>query len=168
MNKHRLHRLKTQITQIFLLVTSYWLLVTGCYAGPVSSEELINNAKLYDGKEVVFQGEVIGDVMKRGNFSWININDGQNAVGIFFENSIPYNITFTGDYDHRGDIVEVKGVFHRACIEHGGDLDIHAAKITKLKEGYAVIHKPGQYKTKITLWLTIFLFILIAVVTIKR
>lgn len=134
----------------------------------VSSTELIENAKLYDGKDVVFQGEVIGDVMKRGDFSWVNINDGQNAIGVFFENSISCGITFTGDYDHRGDIVKVRGVFHRACLEHGGDMDIHAAGIVKLKDGNRVIHKVDRKKLQTILWLSIILVIFTMGAVIKR
>jgi len=34
MQKHRLNRLKIQITQMFMLVSGYWLLITPCYATP--------------------------------------------------------------------------------------------------------------------------------------
>ncbi len=152
---------------LFFLSSVFCLLSSVCYAESISSTELIENARLYDGKEVTFQGEVIGDIMKRGNFSWVNISDEKNAVGVFLENSIGSNIIFTGDYDHRGDMVEVKGIFHRACRQHGGDLDIHADKITKLTNGYKVIHRADQKKVKAALWLMAILFCLTVVAIIK-
>lgn len=97
-----------------------------CYAPPLSSTELINNAKEYDGKSVVYTGEVIGDVMVRGDFVWVNLNDGENAIGIWLDKETAKEIQFTGSYRAKGDRLEVTGVFHRACIQHGGDLDIHA------------------------------------------
>ena len=144
------------------------LLVTNCYAGPVSSEDLIQNAKEYDGKEVTFQGEAIGDVMKRGNFCWVNILDGKNAIGVFSDKSVFDGVIFTGDYNHKGDIVEASGIFHRACLEHGGDLDIHVSKMTRLRDGYKVIHNVNQLKVRIILWLMPVLLGLIVIMIINR
>ncbi|MBM3254357.1 MAG: DNA-binding protein [Candidatus Omnitrophica bacterium] len=155
-------------SKMIFLFSVFCFLGTICYAESISSTELIENAKEYDGKEVVFQGEVIGDKMKRGNYIWINVFDGKNALGVFLENSALCNITFTGDYEHIGDIVEIKGIFHKACLKHGGDLDIHANSIRKLKEGYRTIHKPSKGKFRIVLWLTAVLFTLIVVMIIKK
>ncbi|MCM8796329.1 MAG: DNA-binding protein [Candidatus Omnitrophica bacterium] len=106
-----------------------------CYAQPISSADLINNAKEYDGKRVVYRGEVIGDIMKRGNFSWLNINDGVNAIGVWTESTQIKDVTITGGYKRLGDNIEVIGIFHRACLEHGGDLDIHAETVIKISSG---------------------------------
>lgn len=149
---------------VILLVTGYWLLGTNCYAAPVSSDELIQNAKEYDGKEVVFQGEVIGDIMRRGKFSWVNIFDGKKAVGAFLDKSVFDDVIFTGDYNHKGDIIEVNGVFHRACLEHGGDLDIHVYRMTKLRDGYKVVRSINQKKVRMVLWLAIILVGLVSIV----
>ncbi|MDP2904864.1 MAG: DNA-binding protein [Candidatus Omnitrophota bacterium] len=105
-----------------------------CFAQVLSSTELINSAKQYDGQEVVYQGEVVGEVMRRPPHAWVNVHDGLNAIGIWAGLSLIQDITYAGAYQVRGDIIEVIGVFHRACLEHGGDLDIHAANVT-LKEG---------------------------------
>ncbi len=117
-----------------------------CYAPPLSSTELINNAKEYDGKSVVYTGEVIGDVMVRGDFVWVNLNDGENAIGIWLDKETAKEIQFTGSYRAKGDRLEVTGVFHRACIQHGGDLDIHAQGIRKMTPGQPVERElnPGK------------------------
>jgi hypothetical protein len=118
-----------------VLFASTFYLFTFCYAQAVSSSELINNAKQYDAKTVVYSGEVIGDVMARGEFVWINANDGVNAIGIWAAKSLAKDIFYTGSYKSRGDVIEAEGVFHRACLEHGGDLDIHAVLLRKIKNG---------------------------------
>ena len=41
----------------------------------VTSEELANEPEEYDGEMVTFKGEVIGEVMIRGDFAWINVGD---------------------------------------------------------------------------------------------
>ena len=106
-----------------------------CFSQTVSSQELINNAKMYDNKTVVFEGEVIGDVMRRKDFAWVNIYDGQNAIGVWMPASLARDIIFTGSHKSKGDVVEVTGIFHRACPEHGADLDIHAQAMRKIAPG---------------------------------
>jgi hypothetical protein len=80
-----------------------------CYAQPISSNELINNTRQYDGETVVFEGEVIGDVMVRGEYAWININDGKSAIGIWLKKDLAEDILYTGNYKSKGDWVEVTG-----------------------------------------------------------
>ena len=56
---------------------------SNCYAQTPTSLELINNAKQYDGKTVNYKGEVIGEVMVRGDYAWLHVNDGTIAIGIW-------------------------------------------------------------------------------------
>jgi len=127
--------------KMILLVIGLWFLVTNCFAAPISSEELIQNAREYDGKTVVYKGEVIGDIMMRKEFVWINVNDGVNAIGIWSKKDLTRDILYTGGYKSRGDMVEVRGIFHRACLEHGGDLDIHIEELSKIDSGMVVTEK---------------------------
>jgi len=149
--------MKTAISLIFFC----W---TACYAQPLSSTELINNAKEYDGKAVVYAGEVIGDVMVRGDFAWINLNDGENAIGIWLDKESVKEIQFTGSYKAKGDQFEITGVFHRSCTQHGGDLDIHAQDIRKISPGKLVKEKLHTGKRNFTIILLgILLLVLIFV-----
>ena len=111
---------------------------TDCFAQQISSTELINNAKEYDGKSVVYVGEAVGDVMARGDFAWVNINDGENAIGIWLNKELAGEIRFTGSYHAIGDQLEITGVFQHNCIQHGGDMDIHAQGIRKISPGRVV------------------------------
>jgi len=129
---------------IALLVLGFWR--QAAFAQNISSTKLINSAKEYDGKIVSYSGEVIGDIMKRGAFAWINVNDGENAIGIWAPVGLLKEINYSGSYKSRGDIIEVTGVFNRACKEHGADLDIHAEAIKKINSGSFIQEKPNMDK----------------------
>jgi hypothetical protein len=115
-------------------------------AQAISSTELINNAKQFDGKQVVYEGEVIGDVMLRGDYAWINVNDSNKAIGVWVKASLAKAISYTGSYKSKGDWIEVVGIFNRACPEHGGDLDIHAQSLRKISSGRYIQERlnPGK------------------------
>ena len=107
-------------------------LIPLCFAATEDITEingLVENAFELDGKQVTVQGEAIGEVLERGEYSWININDTTNAIGIWAKQSDINQIQHYGDYKHKGDIVRITGEFHRACPEHGGDVDIHLSLI---------------------------------------
>ncbi len=112
----------------------------------VTSNDLINNAGDYDGKKIVYTGEVIGDVLSRGEYSWINISDGSNAIGVWVKSSDTSGIDMLGGYTAHGDTIRIEGIFNRACPAHGGDMDIHAVSIEIVEEGYDVSHKVAVWK----------------------
>lgn len=156
---------KIFLKAILIIISTCYVLPVTCYP-QVSSSDLINNAKQYDGKEVIYSGEVIGDVMARGNFAWINVNDTKNAIGIWLSSDLAKEISYTGSYKQKGDIVEIKGKFNRACIMHGGDLDIHAKSLQIIEKGANVdeVVSPRKIKVAITfliicLTLTVIYFI---------
>lgn len=130
---------KTKKIKLLFLVLSFTFCVFTfdffCYAQAVSSNELIDNAKIYDGKEIVYQGEVIGEVMPRGSFAWVNVNDGSNAIGLWISKALAAQIKHGGSYTVRGDKIRVKGIFYRSCLEHGGDLDIHVLELSLVSLG---------------------------------
>ena len=147
------HNLATRFCRIlFLLFAICYSLSAICYAQPiVSSVELIEKAKELDGQEVIYEGEVIGEVMTRGDYSWVNLNDGLNAVGVWMGNNSLGLIYFAGGYKSRGDWLRVRGVFNRACRRHGGDLDIHAEEAVKIRSGRLVKHRLVGEKKRIVL-----------------
>jgi hypothetical protein len=120
-----------------------------CSAQMPTSLELINNAKQYDGKIITYKGEVIGDVMIRKEYAWLHVNDGIIAIGIWAPKTMVHDIRYAGDYHKKGDIVEASGTFHRSCLEHGGDLDIHASEIKIITPGSLVIQPISKKKVYI-------------------
>jgi len=122
--------LKT-LTVLFFLSAALAVSCRGACAGPetVSSSALFSDPGLYDGRTISFEGEIIGDIMKRGRYAWINVNDGRSAIGVFTAAENVAGLS-AGGYKRQGDIVRVSGEFHRACPGHGGDMDIHAGSVT--------------------------------------
>jgi len=112
----------------------------------VSINDLISQSHAYDNKTVTIQAEVILEVLERDEFAWINVNDGTNAIGIYLPIEMVKDLDVFGDYNHKGDIVLVEGLFTRNCDDHGGEIDIHATKLTIVEEGYKVTHEVSSLK----------------------
>jgi hypothetical protein len=161
------HRLAQMFLCIFL-VSLNWFLVSVCLAEVVRSRQLIENAKEYDGKEIIFEGEAIGDIMERRAGAWINVSDGDLAIGIWMEQGLSEKISYSGDYKTRGDRVRIKGVFNKSCRSHGGDLDIHARELTILREGSRQIHPVSSSKRNLALILLGGNVCLIALILLKK
>jgi hypothetical protein len=141
-----------QLSAISLML----LAPASCFAQSVSSVELIEKAKEYNNQIVEYEGEVVGDVMGRGNFAWVNVNDGKNAIGVFGKKELINNvIQHKGSYNCKGDIIRVRGVFCRACPQHGGDLDIHLKEVVKVKNGYFIVHHASGSKAITAIGLSI-------------
>jgi hypothetical protein len=153
MMNYNLDGSKNRISGVIAAVFCLGVFVNLAWAQSVSSKELIDNAKNYDGKIVLFQGEAIGEIMKRGGFAWININDGENAIGVWAPITLLKDIFLTGNYRQKGDLVEVSGVFNKNCPEHGGDLDIHAREIRKVSKGRQIPERINFCKARFALTL---------------
>ncbi len=107
----------------------------------VSSNQLIERARAYDGKPVEYRGELIGEPMRRGDHLWINVSDGGLAIGVWVLRSAMPAVRHFGAYSARGDTVLVRGLFHKGCPEHGGDMDIHAEAISIVAPGETKRHQ---------------------------
>jgi len=103
----------------------------------LSTNELVENSYKWDGETVSFKGEVLQDLMVRTDGTWMNLSDGNNtAMGVF----VPKDVTMpailrTEDYRTVGDVVLITGVFHRVCVQHEGETDIHATSVTIVTPG---------------------------------
>ena len=117
--------------------------------------DLIEKAFAMENKEVTVQGETIGEALERDEYAWININDNTNAIGVWVKLDELTQIKYYGDYKNKGDIVKVTGVFHRACTEHGGDVDIHCSKIEIVETGHPMNDLISSHKIIITLSLVL-------------
>jgi hypothetical protein len=102
--------------------------------------ELVERAKELDGREVRVVAEAIGMSMRRLDGTWINVSDGSGAIGLWFPGSGAMGVEVFGSWSFRGDILRAVGVFHRACGEHGGDMDIHVIGLEIVERGKAVAH----------------------------
>lgn len=98
--------------------------------------KILQNQNEWDGKEITFIGEVIGQALYIKDHAWINVMDCEfNAMGCWVPKSETAKILFFGKYGKKGDIIEIKGLFNKTCVEHGGDTDIHCDLIHVLEKG---------------------------------
>jgi hypothetical protein len=122
----------------------------------VNSASLVENANAWNGRVITFKGEVIGEAMVRGKMVWIHLNDdaymwknieeeakldGYNSGhAVWISTDLAMGIRFFGDFKHEGDVVKIVGMFHAACPQHGGDMDIHASTLEIVRVGHPVHH----------------------------
>lgn len=129
----------------------------------ISLNELVENGKSFDGKTVVFQGEALGEALERGAYSWVNVSDSTNVMGIWMKYDDAKKIGMFGDYKHKGDILKISGVFHRACKEHGGDMDIHSMTVDVVEHGHQIKEKVSSQKILAGIVLTMIAFMIVAI-----
>lgn len=143
-------------------------------AQTVSSKELVEKNRFFNGKTVWYQGEVIGDIMVRGKLAWLTVNDdaysrqadkiklkGYNSgLSVTVPKKLSQNLKFVGNYKQRGDIILLKAVFHNACPEHNGALMLHAKSLKVIKRGFIVKHKVSAFKLRLAAFS--FLFFLLS------
>ncbi|MFH0877032.1 MAG: DNA-binding protein [Candidatus Omnitrophota bacterium] len=119
----------------------------------VPSKQLLENAGSFDGHPVEYIGEAIGEILKRDDYAWVSLHDGENAVSIWLPTPLAERIEFLGNYKTSGDNVYVKGIFHRSCAEHGGAMDIHAMETEILRRGMNRSEILVKKKIVAVLWL---------------
>jgi len=142
---------KIKLFLFFIVLINYFIFFS---FAQVSSKDLIENPDKYDQKEIVYRGEAIGEVMVRKDYSWVNVKDSYYAIGVWAKKELTKDI-ITGDYKKTGDILEIKGVFNKSCILHGGDLDIHASEIKILERSKKIKTELDIKKIKVLIILSL-------------
>lgn len=135
-------------------------------SGTFTSTELITGANDIDGNTVTYKGEIVAAVMKRGEHSWVNLSDGYNAIGVWCTTGSLDNVKTIGNYKNEGDILEVTGVFHRACPMHGGELDIHADSVKIKAAGFPVEEHVSVHR--VNLAIAFFILALLAIFMLRK
>ena len=107
---------------------------------PSAVTDLVERAAELDGRRVALEGEAIGSPMIRDSGAWVNIADRSGALGVWMGAETARGIARFGSYGAVGDTLRVTGVFHRACAEHGGDMDVHADGTIVTAPGRPVAH----------------------------
>ena len=127
-----------------------------------SSTQLVEKPTTFNGTTVTFTGEAIGEVMVRGDYAWIHLNDdayeeknveegaklgGYNSgMAVWIPAALTKQVDSYGDYKHEGSIVQITGTFNAACKEHGGDMDIHATALRVIRPGHDVVDAIALWK----------------------
>lgn len=141
------------ITILILIFSSLTVMASENF---ITIGELIDRGKEYDSKDITIKGEAIGELLERGEYSFLNINDGTSALGIYLKTEEGKLVKCYGDYHNNGDILKVTGTFNRACKDHGGDMDLHCTSIELLSNGHKREHIIESWKVYLILILTPF------------
>jgi hypothetical protein len=165
-----------------LICAGVLLAPSAAWAEPVSSVQLVEDPTVWDGRTVTFTGEAIGEAMVRGAEAWLHLNDDVYASGttdervrlggynsgqaVVIDSDAVAAISTFGDHRHRGDLVEVTGVFNAACPEHGGDMDLHAAGLSIVRPGTAIVQQ--RHPAKLVALAACALAAIIAAAAFKR
>lgn len=106
-----------------------------------SISDIVQKPTQMNGQEVRIVGEAIGDLMVRGDYAWINVLDKTGmAIGVYLPKGEALKIRNLGRYSQTGDTVDLVGVFNNACVEHGGDPDIHSTSLVVVAQGIPTPH----------------------------
>jgi hypothetical protein len=133
------------------------------FSQDLTIEEIIKRQDELDQKEISISGEIIGEALCRKGGCWFNINDGNFAIGVWVPEEIRFKPKYIGSYKYRGDKILVDGIFNRRCKQHLGELDIHAKKITLLKEGEVIEERidKGKIFLSILIWVGVCLILIL-------
>jgi hypothetical protein len=131
--------------------------------GRVTSPLVLACPRLFDGREVVFVGEVVGDVLRRSGGAWLQLNDDDYALevgplgphrelrgfnsglAVWVPDGSHEGLGAPGRHGMRGAIVQVEGVLLRADPEAGGGITIRARSLEILLPATSVtepLHLP--------------------------
>jgi hypothetical protein len=128
------------------MVATLLSLIIGVQAQIVSIQELLNQSKTFDQQTVIIEAEVILEVLERGDMAWLNVNDGTNAIGVYLPLSMTEQLSSFGDHQNKGDFVRIEAVFYRNCNEHGGEMDLHATRLSIIEAGYKIERPISTWK----------------------
>jgi len=152
---------------LVLTVAPAWAADASIPKNDPNSAQLVEKPKEFDGTTVTFTGEAIGELMARGDYAWIHLNDdayeernveegaelgGYNSgMAVWVPTELTTPIDTYGDHKHEGSIVQIAGTFNAACKEHGGDMDIHATSLTLIRPGHVVVDVIPSWKAWLAL-----------------
>lgn len=111
----------------------------------VTSAQVLACPRAFDGREVRFVGEVVGDVLRRPGGAWVLMNDDAYALGqgplslghdehagtnsglaVWLDAPLVPLVDGVGRHDARGTVLEVTGIVLRADPADGGGLTLRA------------------------------------------
>lgn len=126
--------------------------------GRITSSRVLECPDAFDGQVVTYIGEVIGDVLHRGDGAWVLMNDdayalevgplashgefrGYNSgLSVWLDGDLAQLVEQPGGPDWRGDVLQVQGVVHRTDPRDGGGLTLRATEGQVLAPAVALSH----------------------------
>lgn len=118
--------------------------------GRISSTQVYLCPSAYDGKEVTYVGEVVGELLPRRGGAWAQVNDDEYALvtgpvvghreragfntglSVWLEGDLADRIAAPGRPALRGDVVLLRGTILRADPDDGGGITLRATELETL------------------------------------
>ena len=118
--------------------------------GRVSSTQVYLCPSAYDGLEVTYVGEVVGDILRRRGGAWVQVNDDAYALttgpvlghrersgfntglSVWLEGDLAERIEAPGRPARRGDVLQLTGTILRADPDDGGGITLRATTLQTL------------------------------------
>lgn len=109
--------------------------------------DLLNVDEGMDNKIVSITGEVVGEAtIADDSHQWVTVSQDGSAISVYMTEHDANKIQHFGRYGEIGDIIAVVGTFHVDCVEHVGDIDIHANSVEITTGGSAAVHEIDTLK----------------------
>jgi hypothetical protein len=125
--------------------------------GRVTSAIVYACPRLLAGRDVVYVGEIVGDVLRRDGGAWVQMNDDAYALelgpfgahretrgfssglAVWLPDGLHEQLGAPGRHGRRGDVVRVEGTLLRADPSDGGGITVRAATLEVLAPSTAVV-----------------------------
>jgi hypothetical protein len=135
----------------------------------VDSNDLYDCPESFDGRRVVYRGEVVGALMDRRDGVWTQLNDdvyaellgplpahrdyrgGNAGVGVLLPHDTAATVNFVGGPQTRGDVLEVSGIFHR--VDATGEVAVIRADGAQLVTDGEPFPDPPLIDRRIAAWI---------------
>ena len=96
----------------------------------LSTKEIVSLPPSEGGLDVTMEGEAILAALRSDEgHVFVNLLQDDTAVGVWMSRVQADRIDGFGRYGRSGTFLRVEGVVNVACAQHGGDLDVHAARV---------------------------------------
>ena len=110
-------------------------------------QAVVENPKVMDGSNVTLVGEVISEPIERKDGCWINVTDGNIAIGVFFRDCRwTKGIKYWGQHLYKGDTVMIEGRVYKADTQTNGELDIQGTSLEVVEPGYPTAERVPFWK----------------------
>lgn len=111
-----------------------------------------------DNSSVRFEGEAVGEAVSAGpGLKWVSVNDDSGqGIAVLMTDEQLQAVESYGNYQQTGSVIEVTGIYHVACVEHQGELDVHANSVVLVEAGEKTEHAVGEGKIVAAVVMVIF------------
>jgi len=148
----------------------------------VTSNDLFDCPEAYDGRRVVYRGEVVGALLERAAGVWTQLNDdvyaellgplpahrdyrgGNAGVGVLLPHGAVELVSFIGGPQTRGDVLEIHGIFHR--VDPTGEVAVIRVETAELRANGEPLPDPPLTDRRWAAWIAV--VVAVALVVAER